>query len=516
MNAVWRFLQAKFDQRPRVVLGSAGPFIAGRDLGWFKFSLTLEELTGHHQYVVGRSGSGKSFYLLWYMYQLIVHDQAVFLIDPHSDLANALLELLATLPTGPDQQPWLSDPDNARRVIYFEPGRTDRQIPMNMLTSPNRPYTIAQNVIEAFKRTWPETLSAAPQFENIVLHSLLLLIEHRLSLCELPPLLMDQDFRQRLLETSQQPEIVNFFKQRFDRWGREQATRLESTLNKATALLLNPNLKHILGADINKLDLRSIMDQQQILIANLGTADHETTRLIGSLLTVNLEQSALSRANIPEHERRPFFAIIDEFASFVSQEGTAQALAEMLSQVRKYYVNLALIHQGVHQLEHSNRLVGALDQAQLKCVFASGTRTGQMIAAEIFNPEPERLKRTDDETSQTGTRTQFQTLSEQKELFVQALRDQRKRQVFILPPGSNRPLALRTVTVPRPQVEPEDLEAIKEWLLVQYAEPVEDLAQQISHRQAAVTNPESASIPSAPSPQPTRGQPHLTLSDFFG
>jgi hypothetical protein len=72
------------------------------------------------------------------------------------------------------------------------------------------------------------------------------------------------------------------------------------------------------------------------------------------------------------------------------------------------------------------------------------------------------------------------------------------------------------VTVPLPQVEHEDLEAIKKWLLVQYAEPVEDLAHQISHRQAAVTNPESASIPSAPSPQPTRGQPHLTLSDFFG
>jgi hypothetical protein len=90
------------------------------------------------------------------------------------------------------------------------------------------------------------------------------------------------------------------------------------------------------------------------------------------------------------------------------------------------------------------------------------------------------------------------------------LRDQRKRQVFILPPGSNRPLALRTVTVPRPQVEPEDLEAIKEWLLVQYAEPVEDLAQQISHRQAAVTNPEPA--PSRPAPLQTANGQSLSNS----
>ena len=237
---LWGLLQEKFDSRPRIILGSKGPFVAGRDLGWFKYGLPLEELTGHHQYVVGRSGSGKSKFLLWYVYQLIIHGQGCGLIDPHSDLANDLVHLLAAHIPDNEEEPWLYRQGNAERIIYFEPGRADRQIPMNLLVCPDPPYHIAQAIIEAFKRTWSESLAAAPQFENITLHSLLLLIEHKLSLCELPAVLMKQSFRNQLLASSRQPEIVSFFQERFGKWGREQATRIESTLNKASALLLNP------------------------------------------------------------------------------------------------------------------------------------------------------------------------------------------------------------------------------------------------------------------------------------
>jgi hypothetical protein len=481
---LWRVIQDKLDPRPRIIMGSKGPFVGGRDLGWFKYSLPLQELAGHHQYVVGRSGSGKSKFLLWYLYQLITHGQGALLLDPHTDLSHDILNLLASQTGEPDQSPWLADPDNARRLLYFEPGRSDRLIPMNLLLSSDPPYHIAQAVIEAFRRTW-SGLAAAPQFETITLHSLLLLIEHRLSLCELPALLMKQTFRNRLLAGSQQPEIVSFFHERFGKWGREQATRIESTLNKASALLLNPQLKLILGANENRVDLRQIMDQRQVLIVNLGTCDRETRRLLGSLLTVRLEQAALSRADIPEQARISFFAVIDEFASFVQSEGSAQVLAEILSEVRKYKVFLTLAHQGIHQLESSTRLVGALDQTKIKIIFGSGAKTGRIIADDLFTADAQKLKQTDDPSLPAHLRAQFQSLAEQKELFVQAIKNQKQRELFLLPPNSNQVVSLRTVTVPRLALDPDDLERLKTWLLPQVAVPAVDLAEQLRQRQAA-------------------------------
>jgi DNA helicase HerA-like ATPase len=200
-------------------LGSMGPFPLGRDLGLRKYSVPLDKLDTH-LYVVGQSGKGKSKFLEGLLWQFVQLGQGCGVIDPHGDLANNLLKLLATVPQGPHKRPWLADPKNADRVIYCEPGRDDYFIPMNVLVrETERPYTIATNVIEAFQRTWSETLSAAPQFKNVALHCLLLLIEHSLTLAELPTLLMDKDFRAPLLDRSQNHDVVAFFHQRFEQWG---------------------------------------------------------------------------------------------------------------------------------------------------------------------------------------------------------------------------------------------------------------------------------------------------------
>ena len=115
----WNQVQSWFDRRARVVLGSAGPFIGQWDLGWFKHSLPLDGLDTHI-YVVGRSGKGKSKFLEGLLWQLITQGQGCGLIDPHADLANNLLKLLALQPVGPRRRPWLADPANLERVIYCE------------------------------------------------------------------------------------------------------------------------------------------------------------------------------------------------------------------------------------------------------------------------------------------------------------------------------------------------------------------------------------------------------------
>ncbi|HUV52080.1 MAG TPA: type IV secretion system DNA-binding domain-containing protein [Dehalococcoidia bacterium] len=471
---------------PKITIGSLGPFALGRDLGLRKYTVPLKKLDTHI-YVVGRSGKGKSKFLEGLIWQLVTLGQGVGLIDPHGDLANNLLKLLAFHPLPSTGRPWLADPKNAARVIYCEPGRGDYFIPMNMLAGSDRPYTIATNVIEAFQRTWSESLAAAPQFKNVALHALLLLIEHRLSVVELPWLLMDRDFRERLVEQSQNEEVVAFFRQRFDKWGNEQALRIESLLNKVTALTLNDSLKVMLGDDENRLNMRQIMDEGKILIVNLGTCDHETRDLLGSMLTVQLEQAALTRVEMEEHQRKPWFCVLDEFQRFVANEGSAQVLAQMLSEVRKMGLRLCLAHQGWHQLGNT-RLEGALDQAQIKVVFGSGTKTARVVAEELFVADPEKIKhQVADSQAQERTHPYYENLMEQKEMFVQSIRRQARREVVVLPPESDRVISLRTLTVPAPDIKREGLEQLKVPLLQTYGKSVnlatESTATRLSRKQ---------------------------------
>ncbi|MBK8902028.1 MAG: type IV secretion system DNA-binding domain-containing protein [Anaerolineaceae bacterium] len=480
-----------------IEFGSRGPFIGNTDFGISKFSIQLQKLNTH-MYVVGRSGKGKSKFLEGFLWQLINHGQGCGLIDPHGDLASNLLKLLA-FQSGSDKQPWLAKQENVSKLIYCEPGHKDYFVPMNVLASKDAPYTIVSNVIEAFQRTWSQELAAAPQFKNIALHGLLLLIEHRLSLVELPRLFMFKEFRDALLDKSQNEDVKAFFYERFERWGREQSLRIESLLNKVTALTLNPSLKLMLGASENRLNLRQFMDEGKILIFNLGTCDHETRNLLGSLLAVRLEQAALSRVELEEDKRRRWYCVLDEFQRFVANEGSAQALAEMLSEARKFGLFLCLAHQGWHQLANA-RLEGALDQAQIKVIFGSGTKTGRIVAEELFVPDPQKTKH---EGASKNANPVYENLLEQKEMFVQTIRRQRHREIFLLPPESDKVVALKTLNVPQPKVDKQQFEHLKTRLLQTVGLPVQSnvymQSQQSSNGQHRLSVPRAGKVIQYPS-----------------
>ena len=195
-------------------------------------------------------------------------------------------------------------------------------------------------MLEAFRRTWPESLREAPRFANIVLAALLVLIENKLTLVEMPRLLTDREYRDTLLARTTNPEAVHFFQERYDRWGREQPLMVESVLNKVGAFVINPRLRLILGQGENRLPFREIMDGQKVLICDLGRVDGETRRLLGSLIVTGLEQAAFSRKDLPREERQPFFFLIDEFQDYCANEGSVQTLARILSECRKFGLHL--------------------------------------------------------------------------------------------------------------------------------------------------------------------------------
>jgi len=319
------------------MLGKAGRL-------WFSkpFWLSQSARTAH-LYTLGKTGKGKSSFLLSLIYQDIVNGASVTTLDPHSDLVSDLLSLLV------ERDVFQRDPDLAKRIIYLDPAG-ERVIPLNVLAIPGDPYEIATAVIEALKRAWSETLSAAPNFENNALYSLMLLIKTRRTLLDLPRVWADTEFRDRLLEEAGDRDIVSFFHDRVDRWGdREAALKIESLLNKSTALTINPYLRLMLGQR-ECLNFRSIMDDGYILLADLGRAGEETQRLVGSLITTFLEQAVMTRFDLPPEKRRPHYLYIDEFQGFTATDGSVKTMSKILSESRKMGLHLIMANQHLGQL----------------------------------------------------------------------------------------------------------------------------------------------------------------------
>jgi hypothetical protein len=289
-------------------------------------------------YVIGLSGIGKSKFLEHLLFQDIAAGRGCGLIDPHSLLVDDLLRNMIS-------QKVSEAPEIRDRIIYVDPSRTDYVIPFNVLATDESPYNVAASILEAFRRTWPESLREAPHFSNVVTAALVVLIENKLTLMHMHSLLTNQEFREHCLTVVSERSVVEFFHDRYDRWGREAPVMRESTLNKIGAFSLNPRLKVMLGQSANHLDFRAIMDEGKVLLLDLGRSDGETSRLIGTLVTTGLERAMRRRKN-----QDLWNLTIDEFAGYVANEGSVQTLAHVFSEGRKFRMSMTVAHQDLSQL----------------------------------------------------------------------------------------------------------------------------------------------------------------------
>jgi DNA helicase HerA-like ATPase len=418
-----------------------------------------------HTYVIGITGKGKSKLLEHCLFQDITSGRGCGLLDPHSDLANDTLRYLASHPRA-GRRYW-------ERIVYFEPTRPDYQLPFNVLASGFSPYETAQNIVEAFQRTWPKTLDEAPRFANIALVAILTLIANGRTLIDLPRLLTNPDFRRDLLADIRDPEILSFWEDRYDRWGREQPLMIESILNKVTAFTLNPYLRTILGASQNRLRFREIMDEGKVFIADLGRCDGETRRLLGSLIVTGLEQAALSRKDQAE-ARTPFYFYVDEFQDFCANEGSAKTFAQILSECRKFGLHLTLAHQTLTQL--GVRMRGALGNIQTKIVFGIEREDAEIMAKRLFSVDGEEVKHeVDDAGQQERTHPVFYSLPEQWEKTVAWIQDLPARAALVRAPG--RGVAqIKTILVKDRACTSKQLHPITRHLARQSGEPAAALA----------------------------------------
>jgi energy-coupling factor transporter ATP-binding protein EcfA2 len=298
------------------------------------FGLRVEDAR-QHTYLIGKTGSGKTTLLRNLILQHIAAGHGVALLDPHGDLADELL----------DHYP----PGRADDLVYFNPADTDFPIGFNPLAQvpPAQRPLVASGLTSAFKSIWRD--SWGPRLEYILHHALAALLEcPNTSLLGVNRMLADERYRNWVVAQVRDPFIRAFWTDEFanydPRFMREVIAPIQ---NKLGQLMLNPALRNILGQVRSKIDLRFMMDTGRVFIANLakGRLGAEQANLLGALLTAQFQHAAMTRADIPEGDRRDFFLLIDEFHNF-----TTDSFATILAEARKYRLCLTLSHQYIDQL----------------------------------------------------------------------------------------------------------------------------------------------------------------------
>ena len=293
-----------------------------------------EDARRRHVYVVGSTGAGKSTLLLNLIHQDMLAGRGLTVMDVHGDLADAILRLVPKHRTND--------------VIVFEAAAA-QVIPFNPLACPDpaRIDQVTSGVVSAFKKLYD---SWGPRLENLLRYAVFATVEQGGTLHDMLRLLTDKAYRDHVVLRLSDEVVRSFWTNEFASWNVQYRTEaVSSVTNKLMPFLTSRQLRAITtGATKDSLDLRRVMDEQRILIINLsrGRLGQDNSTLLGSLLLTSIEQAAMTRADIPEHERRDHYLYLDEFQSLVTP-----STAIMLSESRKYRLCLTLSHQLTRQLD---------------------------------------------------------------------------------------------------------------------------------------------------------------------
>lgn len=322
-----------------------------------------------HIYVVGKTGVGKTTLLETLISQDIAAGRGCALIDPHGDFVE---RIAASIP-----------PHRAADTIYLNVPDPKQPFGYNPFTkvSPGLRSLVASGIIDVFKKMWDDAWGA--RMEHILRNALLALLDQpSASMPDILTLLTNRDFRDRVLANVENDQVAAFWRDEFPKYSfRYQADGIAPIQNKVGAFLADPKLRRILTRTDGRLRFRQVMDDGQVLLVNLsqGKIGADSSALFGGLLITSLGLAAFSRAYSEEASRRPFYIYVDEFQTF-----TTLALANMLSELRKFGVGMLLAHQYLHQLDPAIRHA-VIGNAGTLIAFRLGAYDAGLIARE-FEP----------------------------------------------------------------------------------------------------------------------------------
>jgi len=323
-----------------------------------------------HMYIIGKTGMGKTTLLENMAVQDIQNGEGMAFIDPHGDTAERLLDFVPK--------------ERINDVIYFNPSDIASPIAFNVMENVDqeRRHLVADGLMGVFKKIWTDVWSA--RMEYILTNAILALLEYpEATILGINQMLINKDFRKKVVEHITDPVVKAFWTQEFAKYTDKYAAEATPAIqNKIGQFVSNPLIRNIVGQAKSAFDIRRAMDEKKIIIVNLskGRVGEDNSRLIGAMLITKLYLAAMSRVDILEPERKDFFLYVDEFQNFASE-----SFANILSEARKYRLSLILTHQYVAQMEEEVR-DAVFGNVGTTVTFRVGAEDAELLEKE-FSPE---------------------------------------------------------------------------------------------------------------------------------
>lgn len=289
-----------------------------------------------HLYLLGKTGVGKStVFKNMFISDVLAGNGACF-VDPHGE---AVEELLDYIPK-----------ERINDVIYFDPGDVKYPIGFNLLemNDISQRDLVADGVVEVFKKQFE---SWGPRLQYILANTIATALEAQgTTILSVMRLLNDRNYRKFILKQVNDPILIKFWEEEFAQMS--QNTRLVTEAvapiqNKVGRFISSSVIRNMVGQVKSSFSLRQIMDEGKILLVNLaqGKIGEESSALLGGMLITRLQSTAMERVDTPIDQRRDFYLYVDEFQNFATE-----SFAKILSEARKFKLNLTMTNQYIDQI----------------------------------------------------------------------------------------------------------------------------------------------------------------------
>ncbi|HOW60340.1 MAG TPA: type IV secretion system DNA-binding domain-containing protein [Candidatus Moranbacteria bacterium] len=293
-----------------------------------------------HMYVIGKTGMGKTNLLENMAVQDIRSGKGVCFIDPHGDTAEKLIKAMPS--------------SRINDVIYLNPADQNFPLAFNVMEAvdPEYRHLVASGLIGVFKKIWAD--SWGPRLEYILRNAILALLEYPGStLLGVTRILVDKRYREKVVDNVSDPVVKQFWIEEFSKWNERVLQEVISPIqNKVGQFLSSSLIRNIVGQTKSSFNIREVMDSQKILILNLskGRIGEDNSALLGAMMITKIQLAAMERVDIPEETRKDFYLYVDEFQNFATE-----SFANILSEARKYRLNLILANQYIAQIDEKVR-----------------------------------------------------------------------------------------------------------------------------------------------------------------
>ena len=327
-----------------------------------------------HVYLLGKSGTGKSVLMFNMIIQNIKNGDGVCMVDPHGENVESVLSAIP--------------PERIKDVVYFNPADADHHIGFNVLEliDPQYKHLVASGLMGIFTKIWANAWSA--RMEYILNNAILALLDTPgTTLLGIPRMLVDKDYRQKIISNLKDPVIKAFWVHEYEAWqDKFRNEAIAPIQNKVGQFLSTSIIRNVFGQSKSTINIFDMMNEGKIFLVNVskGRIGEDNSGLLGGMIITKIQLAAMERVRIPEESRKDFYLYVDEFQNFVTD-----AFAGILSEARKYRLNLTVAHQYTAQLvvDKSSAVRDAVfGNVGTMIVFRVGSDDAEFLESE-FDPE---------------------------------------------------------------------------------------------------------------------------------